>query len=80
MAAVVRSPSAGATLTEAALDAGFAGSSHLSAAFRAAFGIKPSSLLTPGPEIAAPDDRDPRADPMAQAAEQGPRGGFRTRP
>jgi AraC-like DNA-binding protein len=44
MAAVARAASAGATLTRAALDAGFASSAHLSAAFRAMFGLSPTQL------------------------------------
>ena len=44
MAAVVRAATAGATLTRAALDAGFASSAHLSAAFRAMFGLSPTQL------------------------------------
>ncbi|HYE00908.1 MAG TPA: helix-turn-helix domain-containing protein [Alphaproteobacteria bacterium] len=51
MAVVAASLSAGASLTEAALDAGFGGSAHLSAAFRAMFGIMPSLLLSLGTEI-----------------------------
>lgn len=37
----------GASLTEAALEAGFASSAHLSAAVREQFGLRPSRLLTP---------------------------------
>jgi AraC-like DNA-binding protein len=39
--------SRGASLTEAALAAGFASSAHLSAAVREQFGLRPSRLLTP---------------------------------
>lgn len=44
---VARAYAAGASLTRAALDAGFASSAHLSAAARAQFGIRPSHLLAP---------------------------------
>jgi AraC-like DNA-binding protein len=44
---VARDYAAGATLTEAALAAGFASSAHLSAAARDHFGIRPSDILTP---------------------------------
>jgi AraC-like DNA-binding protein len=44
MAAVARAAAAGAPLTRAALDAGFASSAHLSAAFRAMFGLPPTGL------------------------------------
>jgi AraC-like DNA-binding protein len=44
MAAVARAAAAGAPLTRAALDAGFASSAHLSAAFRAMFGSPPTRL------------------------------------
>lgn len=45
MAAVVLALSTGATLNQAALKAGFASSSQLSAAFLAIFGIQPSLLV-----------------------------------
>jgi AraC-like DNA-binding protein len=44
MRAAVTAISRGADLTRAALDAGFATPSHFSAAFRAMFGVAPSSL------------------------------------
>jgi AraC-like DNA-binding protein len=44
---VARGYATGASLTEAALEAGFASSAHLSAAVREQFGIRPSQLLTP---------------------------------
>jgi AraC-like DNA-binding protein len=44
MRAAVTAISRGADLTQAALDAGFATPSHFSAAFRAMFGVAPSSL------------------------------------
>jgi AraC-like DNA-binding protein len=44
MGAAVRSMTAGRSLTEAALSAGFASSSHFSAAFREMFGLSPSQL------------------------------------
>jgi len=43
---VARDYAAGATLTTAALDAGFASSAHLSVAAREHFGIKPSQILS----------------------------------
>jgi AraC-like DNA-binding protein len=45
MGAAVRSMAAGKSLTEAALAAGFASSSHFSAAFRQMFGLSPSELV-----------------------------------
>ncbi len=45
---VAREYAAGASLTTAALDAGFSSSAHLSAAAREHFGIRPSQILTPG--------------------------------
>lgn len=45
MAVVARALAEGQTLTNAALDAGFSSSAHLSAAFRTMFGIKPSQLV-----------------------------------
>jgi AraC-like DNA-binding protein len=44
---VARDYSAGASLTTAALEAGFSSSAHLSAAAREHFGIRPSQILTP---------------------------------
>jgi len=48
MAVVLRSLRSGATLTDAAFDAGFSGSGHLSASFRNMFGLTPSALLAFG--------------------------------
>lgn len=48
MERVARSLATGATLTVAAHAAGFASSAHLSAAFRAMFGLSPSRLLKTG--------------------------------
>ncbi|MES1256058.1 MAG: AraC family transcriptional regulator [Acidobacteriota bacterium] len=45
---VARDYAAGASLTTAAIDAGFSSSAHLSAAAREHFGIRPSQILTPG--------------------------------
>jgi AraC-like DNA-binding protein len=45
---VARDYAAGASITRAALDSGFASSAHLSAAAREHFGIRPSQILTPG--------------------------------
>jgi AraC-like DNA-binding protein len=44
MGAAIRSMTAGYSLTDAALAAGFASSSHFSAAFREMFGLSPSQL------------------------------------
>jgi AraC-like DNA-binding protein len=44
---VARDYAAGASLTEAAIAAGFSSSAHLSAAARDHFGIRPSDILTP---------------------------------
>jgi AraC-like DNA-binding protein len=44
---VARDYAAGASLTRAAFDAGFASSAHLSAAAREHFGIRPSQVLSP---------------------------------
>ncbi|WP_146009530.1 helix-turn-helix transcriptional regulator [Deinococcus planocerae] len=51
MAVVLRVVSAGGTLTAAAFEAGFASSAHLSAAFRAMFGLTPSALVALGASI-----------------------------
>lgn len=51
MAIVLRSVSSGSTLTNAALDAGFSSSAHLSTTFKATFGLKPSSLAALGIRI-----------------------------
>ncbi len=48
MAVVMRSIGAGHSLTEAAHEAGFSGSAHLSSTFRAMFGLTPSGLLALG--------------------------------
>lgn len=45
MAQVMRGLDAGQSLTEAALDAGFSSSAHLSTAFRDLFGLSPSMLM-----------------------------------
>ena len=45
--AVARAYASGGSLTTAALDAGFASSSHLVTASRAQFGIRPSQILSP---------------------------------
>lgn len=61
MAVVLRVVSAGGTLTAAAFEAGFASSAHLSAAFRAMFGLTPSALVALGAsiEFTNADDRTP---------------------
>lgn len=48
MAVVARGLAAGESLTATALEAGFSGSAHLSAAFRAMFGLAPSRLAALG--------------------------------
>jgi AraC-like DNA-binding protein len=48
MAVVMRALARGSTLTEAAQAAGFSGSSHLSATFRAMFGLTPSRVVRLG--------------------------------
>jgi AraC-like DNA-binding protein len=52
MKAVVAWVAAGGTLTEAALQAGFSDSAHLSRAFRNMFGLKPSFLLNRSADLA----------------------------
>jgi len=44
---VARRYAGGASLTEAAFDAGFASSAHLASTSRASFGIRPSQVLSP---------------------------------
>lgn len=44
---VARRYAHGASLTDAALDAGFASSAHLAATSRASFGVRPSQVLSP---------------------------------
>lgn len=51
MAVVMRALSEGWSLTEAAYEAGFASSAHLSAAFRDMFGLAPSALVALGVRI-----------------------------
>ncbi|MEM1416087.1 MAG: AraC family transcriptional regulator [Myxococcota bacterium] len=51
MALAVATIARGRTLTEAAHDAGFAGSAHFSAAFRDMFGLPPSALVRLDPRI-----------------------------
>ena len=48
MAVVMQALARGGTLTDAAQAAGFSGSSHLSATFRAMFGLSPSSVVRLG--------------------------------
>lgn len=47
--AVLRDASGGTSLTDAALEAGFAGSAHLSTTFKDMFGMSPSQLLAARP-------------------------------
>ncbi len=51
MGTVLRRAAAGEDLTQAALDAGFASSAHLSATFKAMFGVAPSALIARGVRI-----------------------------
>lgn len=51
MAIVLEAVAAGASLTAAAQEAGFASSAHLSTAFRGMFGITPSRLVEAGARI-----------------------------
>lgn len=51
MAVVMRALSEGSSLTEAAYEAGFASSAHLSATFRDMFGLTPSALVALGVRI-----------------------------
>ena len=51
MGVVARALAARASLTDAAHEAGFSSSAHLSSTFRTMFGITPSSLLTAGARI-----------------------------
>lgn len=51
MAVVLHAASRGASLTDAALDAGFSGAAHPSSTFRDRFGLSPSALLASGVEI-----------------------------
>lgn len=61
MALVMRALSAGETLTVAALDSGFSSSAHLSATFKAMFGLTPSSLAALGPHLDFPRPTAPPA-------------------
>ncbi|GAB3736787.1 helix-turn-helix domain-containing protein [Silanimonas algicola] len=59
MARVMARLQAGATLTQAAIDAGFASPSHLATAFRTQFGLAPSALLGRGLRIDWGDGAQP---------------------
>jgi AraC-like DNA-binding protein len=59
MARVMARLEAGASLTQAAMDAGFASPSHLATAFRTQFGIAPSTLLGRGLRIDWMDGAQP---------------------
>ena len=59
MARVMARLQAGASLTQAAMDAGFASPSHLATAFRTQFGIAPSTLLGHGLRIDWVDGTQP---------------------
>lgn len=56
MAAVMRTVSAGGSLTEAAHAAGFSSSAHLSSTFKRMFGLTASDLLSLGVEIDVSED------------------------
>lgn len=60
--------SADADLTRAALDAGLAGSAHLSAAFREMFGMSPSALLALAPVVVQIDSPGDLARPRPAAS------------
>ena len=51
MALVLKVLSKGRSLTEAAQDAGFSSSAHLSTAFRGLFGLAPSRLVALGVRV-----------------------------
>lgn len=59
MARVMARLQSGATLTEAAMEAGFASPSHLATAFRTQFGLAPSTLLGRGLRIDWVDGAQP---------------------
>ena len=59
MARVMARLQAGASLTQAAMDAGFASPSHLATAFRTQFGLVPSALLGRGLRIDWVDGTQP---------------------
>lgn len=59
MARVMARLQAGASLTQAAMDAGFASPSHLATAFRTQFGLAPSALLGRGLRIDWVDGAQP---------------------
>jgi AraC-like DNA-binding protein len=63
MGAAVREVAKGSSLTEAALDAGFASSAHFSAAFREMFGHAPSGLVQLRIEEDVTQSRDPGQGP-----------------
>ncbi len=54
MGAAVRAMARGGSLTEAALEGGFASSAHFSTVFRQMFGLAPSALLRRGFRVEAP--------------------------
>jgi AraC-like DNA-binding protein len=51
MTRVMQLLATGTSLTQAAMDAGFASSAHLSTAFKAMFGVTPSGILTARPRL-----------------------------
>ncbi|MCU0888042.1 MAG: helix-turn-helix domain-containing protein [Rubritepida sp.] len=73
---------AGADLTRAAMEAGFASSAHFSAQFRAMFGLAPSRLLALGPwvRVAAPEGAAALVIGAAQAPAPAPPPPRRTAP
>jgi AraC-like DNA-binding protein len=70
MGSAVRSMLRGASLTEAALDAGFSSSAHFSAAFREMFGMAPSMLAGYAPRIVE-DGARRIAQPVSDSATPG---------
>ena len=56
MAVVMRAIAAGSSLTDAALDAGFSSSAHLSSAFKRMFGLSASTVLSLGVVVDASED------------------------
>jgi len=59
MAQVLRCLAAGGNLTDAALEAGFASSSHLSTAFRDLFGMAPSRLIAANVRLVTEPEPEP---------------------
>ncbi len=62
MAKVTQALAAGSTLTQAALEAGFSSSAHLSTAFKAMFGIRPMDLMALGAQFELAEDAPAEAE------------------